>query len=141
HAIRANQGIAAYGAVGFQLESDARVILREPGAARAEVDRIRFCTPNSPGKHVEQVWAVNGEVRKTVALDRSGPEIEQLPGLTGLPVADFLAQRFAGKRLELLADTERIKNACSIGGELDARADFLQLQRLFIDRDIDPRTQ
>src|SRR5262244_2988805 len=66
------------------------------------------CTnaPQRARQHFEQVRAVDGEVRRAVALDRYRSEVEELPGLAGLPMADFLALRLAGQDLQRFADAE-----------------------------------
>ena len=92
-------------------------------------------------EHVEQVRTIDGEVGKTVALDGDRAEIEELPGLAGIPQPDFLALRLAGKRLQLLADAERIEHPRAVRGELHARADFLELRGLLVDLDINARAE
>ena len=101
------------------------------------MDRVGLFTPHRARQHVEQARPVHGEIGKAVALDRYRPEIEQLPGLAGVPQADFLALGLAGERLQDLTHTERVEHARAVRGELHAGADFLQLRRLLVDLDVD----
>src|SRR4051812_11589155 len=100
------------------------------------MDRIRLLAPHSTREHVEEIGAVNREIRKAVALDGYRAQIEELPRLAGIPEADFLALRLARKGLELLAYPERVEDPRAVGGELDARANFLQRIRLLVNVDI-----
>src|SRR5690242_12830934 len=130
HAVGADQCIASHRAAVLQLKSYARIVLRKTCAAGAEMDGIRPCPSNRAGQHFQQIWAVNSEIRKTVALDRRRPQIEELPGLARLPVPDFLALRFAGQCPQLVPHAEGVENASAVRSELHARADLLQLGRL-----------
>ncbi|MNL82534.1 hypothetical protein D3C87_2099350 [compost metagenome] len=80
---------------------------------------------------------MNGDVREAITLDRKRAEIEQLPGLPGVPQPDFLTVRLGGNGHDVFFEPEREENARAIGTDLDARADFLQFDCLFIDVDIE----
>src|SRR5258706_16480365 len=88
-------------------------------------------------EHLAKSRAVNGEVRRAVALDGDRTQIKELPGLAGLPMADFLALRYAGQGLQLFADAERVEHAAAVCRELHAGADLLQLRRLLVHIDVD----
>ena len=137
HTVGADQRVAAHGGAAFELQRDAIVVLREAAAARAQMQRIGFGTRDGLRQDGEEVGTEDGEVRGAVALDRYRTEVEELPGLARLPVADLLALRLARQRLELVADPERLQHARAVRGELHARADLLQLRRLLVDIDVD----
>src|SRR5205823_1823480 len=131
------QRVTPYGGTVFELQRDALVLLREAAAARAKMQRVRLGAAQRADDHVEQIRAVDGEVRRAIALDGDRAEVEQLPGLAGLPMADFLALRLARQGLELLADAKRVEHARAVRRELHAGADFLQLRSLLVDIDVD----
>src|SRR3954469_4547169 len=137
HAVGADERIAAHHGAVLELQRHTLVVLREAAAARTESDRIGLGAAYCARQHVEEIGPVDREVRGAIALDRHRPEIEELPGLAGLPVADLLALRLAGERLQLLTDAERMQHPGPVRRELHARADFLQLGRLLVHLDID----
>src|SRR5438128_7878412 len=141
HAVGADERGAAHAGALLQLERDAVTVLREAGTAGAKVDGVGLLAAHCAREDLEQIGPVDGEIGKAVALDRCRAEIEELPGLAGIPQPDFLALRFARERFQLLAHTERVKNARPIRGELHARADFLELLRLLVDLDIEARAE
>ncbi len=62
----------------------------KPYATRAEPDRVRRKRPHRIDQHLMQIRAMDHEIGRAVARDRLGSEVEQLPGLAGVPEADFL---------------------------------------------------
>src|SRR5436190_18092655 len=104
HAVGADERIAAHHGAVLELQRHNLLVLREAAAARTEADRIGLGAAYCARQHVEEVGPVNREVRGAIALDRYRAKIEELPRLAGLPVADLLALRLAGQRLQLLAD-------------------------------------
>src|SRR3954463_1335113 len=103
HAVGADERIAAHHGAVLELQRHTLFVLREAAAARTELDRIGLGAAYCARQHVEEIGAVDREVRGAIALDRDRAKIEELPGLAGLPVADLLALRLAGERLQLLA--------------------------------------
>jgi len=77
-----------------------------------------------------KVVAVDGDVRKAVALDRQRAEVEQFPGLPGIPETDLLALRLRGDRHDLVLEPEREQDPRAVGADLNAGAHFFQLDRL-----------
>ena len=63
------------------------------------------------GEHAVQVGAMDHEIGRAVARDRLGAEIEQLPGLAGIPEPDLLAGRLAPDRADRILEPERKENA------------------------------
>ena len=86
----------------------------------------------------EHLAAMDHEIGRAVPFAGHGAEIEQLPGLAGVPHPDFLAGRLAPDRLQSLFETEREQGACAIGGHLDAGTDLSWRGRLFQDGDPQP---
>ncbi len=84
---------------------------------------------------------MDGDVGKAVALDRFHAEVEQLPGLPGVPQPDRLA---GGQHLDLfqrVLEAERMQHARAVGADLHAGAKLAQLRRLLIDVDVDAAPQ
>ena len=80
-------------------QRDATFILLKPGTARIQLNRIWFERAHRIDQHTEQIRAVHREIGVAVMLDRDRAQIKQLPGLTRIPQADFLAGGFAGEAL------------------------------------------
>ena len=84
-----------------------------------------------------QVAAMDGDIRKAVALDRFHAEIEQFPALPGVPQPD----RFSGWQhlhiFERPLEPERMQDAGAVGADLHTGAELAQHRRLLIDIDID----
>ena len=105
----------------------SRSVCVSPTHLWPSLHRVRLDAPDRLGKSRMQVAAVHQDVGRAVALDRDRPEIERLPALAGAPEAGFLAGRNHLRALERLLKTERMQDARSIGPDLDARADLLEL--------------
>src|SRR3990170_8967008 len=93
--------------------------------------------PHGCYEYVEQVRTVDRKVRIAVALDRDLAQVEELPGLAGVPHADFLAGGLAGKRLELVAHAQLVEHPRAVRAKLQPGADFLQFRRLLVDLDVE----
>src|SRR6185503_3693580 len=137
HAVRADQRVA-FDRLTFEREPNLAPGLGKTRAPGTEMNRVGFEPPHGGGEHAEEIRPVNREIRVAVALDRDLAEVEELPGLPAIPEADFLARRFAGKRLELLADAELVEDARAVRAELHPGADLLELGRLLVDLDVEP---
>ena len=85
-----------------------------------------------------QIAAMNCDVRKAVALDQFHAELENLPGLPGIPQPDRLAGRQHLYLLKRILKPKRMKNASAVCADLHAGAELAQLRRLLVDFDIDP---
>ena len=105
------------------------------------MDRVRLLTPDRGGEGFEQIGTPDRQIGKTVALDRFGPEVEEVPGLAGLPVADFLALGRAGRSLERLENPHGVERAGSVWTELHPGADFFEFRRLLVDIDLETSLQ
>ena len=64
-------------------------ILRDIRAFHPEPDGVGSARADGVGQHAVQVVAVHEDVGRAVALDRSGAEIEPIPGLAGAPMAQL----------------------------------------------------
>src|SRR2546430_16049233 len=95
HAVRADERVTSYCGAVFELQRDAVVVLGEAAAARAEMQRVGFCAPQRAGEHVQEIGAVDGEVRSAVTIDRYRADVEELPAPPGLPIPGFLVLRLA----------------------------------------------
>jgi hypothetical protein len=71
--------------------------------------------------------AVHQDVGRSIPLDRNGPEIKHLPGLAGVPQPGFCAGGDHLGAFEGPLEAERVQNARSVGPDLDAGADLLEL--------------
>src|SRR5208282_4133834 len=105
------------------------------------MDRIRLLALDRGGEGFEQVGTPNGQIGKTVALDRLRPEVEELPRLAGLPMADFLAFGRAGQSLERLENPKGLQRAGSVRAQLHPGADFREPRRLLVDIDLETPLQ
>ncbi len=135
-AVGADQRIALDLGTVREIERDAVTLLAAARGAAAEMDRIGLLRPHRVGEHLQKVRAVDRDIGKAVALDRLGAEVEQLPGLAGVPQPDFLARRVAGEALHRFEHAERMKGAIAVGADLDAGADLLEVGRLLVDVDV-----
>ena len=95
HAVGADQRVAADALAIGERERDAVTVIREADATRIEPDRVPASARSPPRSARVQVGAMHHEVRRAVARDRLGAEIEQLPGLARVPQPDLLAGRLA----------------------------------------------
>src|SRR5271165_2917026 len=105
------------------------------------MDRIRSRAPDRRGESFEQIGTPDRQIGKTVALDRFGPEVEEVPGLAGLPVADFLALGRARQLLERLENPERLQCPGPVRAELHPGANFFESRRLLVDVDLETALQ
>src|SRR2546430_5600434 len=83
-----------------------------------------------------QIGAVDHEVGRAVARDGLGAEVEQLPGLPGVPQPDLLAGRLAPHLADRTLKPEREENARAVRRDLHARAQLLKRRRLLVDFDL-----
>ena len=120
-----------------EAEAHAIALLGIAGAARAEADAIRVQLPHGGGQRRMEIGAVQHQIRGSVALDRDGAEIEQLPGFARVPEAHFLAFRNPGRGPERVAEAEREQHAVAVGADLHAGAHFAEFRRLLehVDRE------
>jgi len=88
-----------------------------------------------------QITAVDGDVGKTVALDRLHAEVEQLPALAGIPESDCLAGRQHLHALQRRFESQRMQHARAIGTDLHASPELAQFGRLFINFNVDTASE
>ena len=74
--------------------------LCETGDFHSEMNRVALFAPHRFAQDRKQVRSIDREIRKAVARDRLGAEVEQLPCLAGAPEADFFADRLARQRAQ-----------------------------------------
>jgi len=74
----------------------------------------RFSRRTSSASTPSRSSRPNRPIRKAVALDRFGPEVEEVPGLAGLPVADFLARGCAGQSFERIENPHGVERPGSL---------------------------
>jgi hypothetical protein len=134
--VRADQRVARDARSVVQPQFYPVSMLNKPQALASQMNRIGLVAPHRARKHVEQVWPVDREVRKAVPLDRHASEVEELPGLAGVPQADLLAGRLTRQRLQFLANAELVERARAVGADLQPGADFLELCSLLVDLDV-----
>ena len=111
--------------------------LRKTDAFAVEMNGAGFCREQSLRNHLMQIAAMDGDVRKSVALNRFHAEVEQLPALAGVPQPDRLAGRQHLHLFQRVFQSERMEDARAIGADLDAGAEFAQFRRLLVDLDVD----
>ena len=87
-AVRTNDELGGNGLAGLEVQFDIIGRLREPDAFAVQMNRIGFDLQQRPRQHIMQIAAMNRDVRKAVALDRFHAELENLPGLPGIPQPD-----------------------------------------------------
>src|ERR1700680_4090692 len=111
------------------LEQDLDVLagLRQPDKSMSELDRAGLHGADRLGESRMQVAAVHHDVWRSITLDRDGPEVKRLPALPGVPQPGFLAGRDHLRAFEGCFKAERVKDARSIGPDLDAGSDLLEL--------------
>ena len=122
---------------GVEMKLDAVGRLRKPNTPATKVNGIGLFAQQCLRDHAMQVAAMDGDVRRSVTLDRFHAEIEQLPALPGIPQPDGLAGRLHLYFLERILEPERMQHAGAVGADLHAGAEFAQLRRLLVDIDID----
>ncbi len=84
-----------------------------------------------------QVGPVHHEIRKPVALHREGPEVEQLPGLAGVPQPHHLAVDLAPALADRGFQAELEQHPRAVGADLEAGADLAKGLGPFVDLDRD----
>ena len=136
HAVRADQRIAGDAFAVREMQRDAASVILEAGAARIEPDRVGLERAHRIDQHLMQVGAMDHEIGRAVARDRLGAEIEQLPGLAGVPEPDFLAGRLAPDLAQRALQPEREQHARAVRRNLHARAELGELRRLLVDLDV-----
>ena len=129
--------LAVTGAAASKFEFDVVRRLRQADALAAEVNGAGLFAQQRLRNHLVQVAAMDGDVRKAVALDRFHTEIEQLPALPGIPQPDRLAGRKHLDLLERVLEPERMQDTRAVGADLHPGAELAQLVRLLVDIDID----
>src|SRR4029077_15756645 len=111
--------------------------LRKPDTFSVQVNGAGLGLQHRLRDYTVQIAAMDGDVGKAVARDRFQAEIEQLPGLPGVPQPD----RFAGRQhLDLFQhflQPERVQHAGTVGADLHAGAKLAQFRRLLVDVDVD----
>src|SRR5580704_19544689 len=105
------------------------------------MDRVGLLAPYARGQRAQQIGTPSRQVWKTIALDRLGAEVEQFPGVAGLPVPHLLAVGLATERLQWREHAEQAESAGAVRAQLHASADLGQLRRLLPDVDIEPALQ
>jgi hypothetical protein len=83
-----------------------------------------------------QVGAVHHEVGRAVARDRLGAEVEQLPGLAGVPQPDLLAGRLAPDLAQFFLKPETEQHPRAVRRDLHAGAELGEVRRLLVDLDV-----
>jgi len=74
--VGADEGLACGGGAVFEPQQYFSAALGHPDCAPAEMDCFRPPCPDGIDEHLQKVGAEDGDVRKSVALDRLGAEIE-----------------------------------------------------------------
>ena len=118
-------------------EFNAIVRLPHTDTFAAEVHEIGLFTHQRLRNDAVQVAAMDGDVRKAVACLGLGAEIEQLPGLPGVPKPDRLAGRQHLNLLQRRFQPKRMQNADAVGADLHTGPELAQLRRLFVNFDVD----
>ena len=136
HAVGADQRVAGDALAAREMQRDGRAVIVEAGRARAEPDRIGLERAHRVDQRVVQVGAMDHEIGRAVARDRFGAEVEQLPGLAGIPQPDFLAGRLAPDAADRVFQPEREQHARAVGRDLHAGAELGEPVRLLVDRDV-----
>src|SRR5208282_152918 len=96
------------------------------------MDRVPLLAAHPLGEHIEQIGTPDRQIGKTVALDRFGPEVEEVPGLAGLPVADLLARGRTEQLLERIENSHGVERPGAVRTELHPGADLLESRRLLV---------
>src|SRR6516162_314880 len=99
------------------------------------MDRVRLLAPDCGSEGFEQVRTPDRQMGKTVAPDRLRPEIEERPGLAGLPMAYFLPLGRARQLLERIENSHGVQRPSPVGTELHPGADLFELRGLLVDID------
>src|SRR5262245_47617576 len=105
------------------------------------MDGVALLAADGVRQDLEQVGAVQQEVREAVPRHRYCAEIEELPGLARVPQAHFLPGRLARETPQPVGEPERVQHAVAVRAQLQSRADLPELARLLVHVDADAALQ
>ena len=118
HTIRTDQCVAGgqtFDTAAFITQRNTLLRMLKAAATRIQMNRIRFLASHTVGQYCQQIRAICQIVWKSITFNRLYAHFEQLPRLTAVPKADFLAFSLACQRTQRVKHTEFVQHTNTIG--------------------------